>query len=192
MDSVSIAFELMRLELEAESERLNSAGASAFRSSDYEKAEEQIRLGRRLKEFCERVSKLENEWQRGFAPIETADQDSSSPAPQTDVARKILAHSKSSKLSLLVRFDDGTVIAERTAADTLAKAIQKIGFDRVERTGILVNGEAIVSNSKSLKYNDVQIDGHYVKTHSSTSQKARNLLQISEALGLELEIQIID
>jgi len=192
MNSVSIAFELMRLELEAESERLNSAGAAAFRASDYEKAEEQIHHGRRLKEFCERVSRLEGEWQSGFASSETTDQDYSSPLPDEDVARKILAHSKSSRTSLLVRFGDGTVIAERTAADTLARAIQKIGFERVEHLGILVNGETIVSNSKSSKYNDVQIDGRYVKTHSSTSQKARNLLQISDALGLKLEVQIVD
>ncbi len=42
MNSVSIAFELMRLELEAEIEQLNAAGAAAFRSSDYEMAEKKF------------------------------------------------------------------------------------------------------------------------------------------------------
>lgn len=192
MESVSTAFELMRLELEVEVERLNSAGATAFRASDYEKAEELIRQGRQLKEFCDRVSELEGEWLREFASAEKTDQNGTSTIPEADIARKILAHSKSSKTSLLVRFVDGTVIAERTAALTLAKTIQKIGFGRVEGLGILVNGEAIVSKSKSLKYNDTLIDGRYIKTHSSTQQKARNLVQISEALGLDLEVQVAD
>ena len=124
--------------------------------------------------------------------IDKSDQNDTSTIPQADIARKILAHSKSSKTSLLVRFVDGTVIAERTAALTLAKTIQKIGFGRVESLGIVVNGEAIVSKSKSLKYNDTLIDGRYIKTHSSTQQKARNLVQISEALGLDLEVQVAD
>ena len=59
MDSVSTAFELMRLELEAEVERLNAAGAVAFRGSNYERAEELIRRGRLLNDFCERVGSLE-------------------------------------------------------------------------------------------------------------------------------------
>ena len=173
MDSVTTAFELMRLELEAESERLNSEGAAAFRESDYEKAEEQIRHGRRLKEFSERVKMLEDEWQSAFVEIEVSDRDMHLSPRQADVAKKILAHAKSSKTSLLVRFDDGTVISERTAAETLAKVIQRIGFDRVESLGIVVNGEPIISNSKSPKYSDVKIDERYVKTHSSTAQKSR-------------------
>lgn len=192
MDSVSIAFELMRIELEVETERLNAAGAAAFRSSDYVQAQEQIQRGRNLQEFRERIAKLEEEWHRRFSPNETTEVVTLSEPDSSEQVRSILSHSKSSKSGLLVRFTDGAVIAERTAAETLAKAVQMIGFDRVEQLGILVNGENIVSNKKSQKYNDFHLAGRYIKTHSSTMQKVRNLQQISEALMLGLEIQVVD
>lgn len=191
-DSVSIAFELMRIELEVETERLNAAGAAAFRSSDYSRAEEQMQRGRNLQEFCERIAMLEHEWHSRFSSIET-EEEVTLPKPEpAQQVRTILSHSKSSKTGLLVRFNDGTVIAERTAAETLARAVERIGFDRVEKLGILVNGENIVSNTKSQKYNDHHLAGRYVKTHSSTMQKVRNLQQISDALMLGLEIQVVD
>lgn len=192
MNSVSIAFELMRLELESEIEQLNAAGAAAFRSSDYEMAEKQIRRGRDLKEFYDRVSKLEDEWRSRFSIEDVPDIATAQERTPEETARKILAHSKASKSSLLVRFGDGTVIAESTAADTLVKSLERIGFDRVERLGVRVNGENIVSASKSEKYNDIRVGNRYVKTHSSTMQKARSLHQISEELGLNLQVQIIE
>lgn len=192
MDSVSIAFELMRIELEVETERLNAAGAAAFRSSDYVRAEEQMQRGRSLQEFRERIAELEHEWHSRFSPIETEGEVTLSKPKSEEQVQTILRHSKSSKTGLLVRFEDGTVIAERTAAETLAKVVHRIGFDRVEQLGILVNGENIVSNTKSQKYNDYHLAGRYVKTHSSTMQKVRNLQQVSDALMLGLEIQVID
>ena len=192
MNSVSIAFELMRLELETEVEQLNAAGAAAFRSSDYEMAEKHIRTGRDLKEFCDRVSRLEDEWQATFSAGDVPNIATAKERTPEETARTIMAHSKASKSSLLVRFGDGTVIAEATAADTLAKSLQMIGFDRVERLGVRVNGENIVSASKSEKYNDVRIGNRYVKTHSNTMQKARNLQQISDELGLDLQVKVVD
>lgn len=192
MNSVSIAFELMRLELESEVEQLNAAGAAAFRSSDYELAEEQIRRGRDLKEFYDRVSKLEDEWVSRFSASEVPGIATAQERTPEETVRTILAHSKASKSSLLVRFRDGTVVANSTAAETLATSLERIGFDRVERLGIRVNGENIVSAAKSEKYNDVRVGNRYVKTHSSTMQKARNLRQISDELGLDLQVQIVE
>lgn len=192
MDSVSIAFELMRIELEVEAERLNAAGAAAFRSSDYARAEEHMQRGRSLKEFCERIAKLEHEWHSMFSSNEMEDEVTLAKSDSAEQVQTILSHSKSSKTGLLVRFKDGTVISERTAAETLARVVHRIGFDRVEELAILVNGENIVSNKKSQKYGDFHIAGRYVKTHSSTMQKARNLQQISDALMLGLEIQVVD
>jgi hypothetical protein len=192
MDSVSIAFELMRIELEVEVERLNAAGAAAFRSSDYALAERQMERGRNLQDFRERIARLEQEWHSMFSSNEMEDEGTLAKPDSAEQVQTILSHSKSSKTGLLVRFNDGTVIAERTAAVTLARVVHRIGFDRVEKLAILVNGENIVSNKKSRKYNDILIAGRYVKTHSSTMQKVRNLQQISDALMLGLEIQVVD
>lgn len=192
MNSVSVAFELMLLELESEAEQLNSAGAGAFRASDYDTADKLIRRGKELTEFIERARKLEDEWRSRFSGGEFVRFAMPPELTVEETARKILAHSKSSKTSLLVRFPDGTIFAESTAADTLAKSLQKIGFDRVVRLGIRVNGENIISDSKSEKYNDVQIGDCFIKTHSSTAQKARNLQQISDELGIDLRVQIVE
>lgn len=191
MNSVSIAFELMRLELESEVEQLNDAGAAAFRSSDYETADKHIARGQDLQDFCARVRKLEDEWRSRISADDVPDTSTVRERKPEEMLRTILAHSKNSKTSLLVRFIDGTVVAESSAAYTLSKSIEMIGFDRVESLGIRVNGENIVSRSKSEKYNDVQVGDRYVKTHSNTQQKARNLRRISKELGLDLQVQIV-
>ncbi|ATI42346.1 hypothetical protein CBW24_10210 [Pacificitalea manganoxidans] len=91
----------------------------------------------------------------------------------------------------MVRFPDGTTLAEKTAAQTLALTIERIGFEKVSSLGILVNSENIVSKSKSETYQDVYFDPFYVKTHSNTQQKKKHLEQISDFFDLKLEVTII-
>ncbi|GAA6163248.1 hypothetical protein NBRC116590_09520 [Pelagimonas sp. KU-00592-HH] len=189
MDSVSIAFDLMRLELEAEVDALNAEGAKLFHDSRYEEATALSAKGVALKEFCGRLSKMADEWEDGFA------QDFPEVVHPEEVAeahRTILSSSKSSKTILVVRFPDGTVISEPKAAYTLAKAIEKIGFEEVRALEIFVNKENLVSLSKSPKYQDHNLAGYYIKTHSSTSQKKKNLEDIAKALKLDLSVQVVD
>lgn len=187
MSSVSTAFELMKLELETAVEDLNTQGSELFRESRYDEARILTDRGRALRAFCDRVEILANEW------IETFSDDAAEHDVEKELqaARTILSASKASRTRLLVTFDDGSTIAEKTAAQTLAKAIERIGFERVANVGVLVNGENIASKEKSKKYSDVEISPYFIKTHSSTDQKKRNLEQISKALGLDLEITII-
>ncbi len=138
------------------------------------------------------MSKLEDEWRSRFSTGDAPDVATAQERTPEETARKILAHSKASKSSLLVRFGDGTVIVESTAADTLVKSLERIGFDRVELLGVRVNGENIVFALKSKKYKNIRVGNRYFKTHSSTMQKARNLQQISEELGLNLRVQIVE
>lgn len=91
----------------------------------------------------------------------------------------------------MVRFPTGEVIALEKAADTLVGVIRRAGMERVEKLGILVNGENIVSRTPSKKYNEASAPPFFIKTHSSTSQKKRNIEQISDALGLGLTVEII-
>jgi hypothetical protein len=188
MNSVTVAFELMRLELDAEVENLNSLGASRFRASEYDEAAELSARGKKLQNFLSKVQALEAEWIGSFAEAAAAETDD----PEIEAtARRILSNSKAAKTALLVRFPTGDVIAEPKAADTLVAVLRRVGMERVEQLGILVNGENIVSRTRSKKYNEASAPPFFVKTHSSTSQKKRNIEQISDALGLGLTVEII-
>jgi hypothetical protein len=188
-DSVSIAFELVQIELSSEVESLNSKGASLFYSSDYTSAGTLIERGKRLKAFCEKVAALEAQWRNEFA----ADfPQSPNPELFAEARRAIISATKSSKTLLFVRFPDGAVVSMPKAAETLALTIKMIGFDRVASLGKVVNFEPLVSSSPSKKYADVKIDGVYIKTHSSTSAKKKLLDEISGELGLNLEVRIIE
>lgn len=188
MDSVSVAFELMRIELDAEVESLNSQGAKAFRDSDYEAARELTTRGSELKAFLAKVAALEDEWSATFSGTVESVQDEEIIEA---TARKINAGSRSSKTALLVRFPDGKVIAEEKAADTLVAVLRHAGLSRVSELGVTVNGENIVSRSPSKKYYETHIAPYYIKTHSSTAQKKRHIEEVSDALGLGLRVEII-
>lgn len=188
MDSVTIAFELMRMELDAEIENLNTEGAKLFRHSMYPDAEELIKKGKALQAFVDRVRKLEMEWASSFATaMETAPRDE----VVEEAARKILAGTKSSKTGLLVLFPNGDALAKEKAADTLVAIIQRAGMEAVEKLGIMVNGENLVSRTPSKKYNEAHIPPYFIKTHSNTAQKKKHIDQISEALKLDLKVEII-
>ncbi|MBW3096497.1 hypothetical protein [Pseudohoeflea coraliihabitans] len=188
MDSVTIAFELMRLELGAEVDNLNAYGASLFHESQYEEATKLGERGKALRGFLEKVQLLEAEWVNSFAG--TAEVDYQDPAVEA-ATRQILSNSKSPKTALLVRYPCGEVVAEKKGADTLIEVIKRAGAERVAKLGILVNSENIVSRTPSKKYNEARVPPHFIKTHSSTAQKKRNIEQISDALGLGLTVEII-
>ena len=188
MDSVGIAFELMRFELEAEVESLNSDGAKHFRESQYDLADALTKKGKALQVFSEKVRTLEEEWEASFA----SGVDEPEEASVALAARTILSGTKSSKTALLVRFSDGEVISEKTAAATLVKFIQKAGVESVANLEIFVNGENIVSKSSSRKgYSETPLPPFFIKTHSSTAQKKRNIEDIAKALGLSCEVMIV-
>lgn len=187
MQSVTVAFELMKLELEAAVEELNSEGAELFRESRYEEASNLTNRGTTLHEFCLRVEKLSAEWADQFAVDTISDETEQ----EQQTARTILSASKASKTRLLVVFPDGTKIAEASAAQTLAKVLERIGLEKIASLGILVNRENIVSSYPSKKYNETPIGRYFVKTHSSTNQKKKNLEEISSSLNLGLQIFVI-
>jgi hypothetical protein len=188
MDSVSVAFELMQIELEAAVENLNSDGTNYFHKAEYEMAQNLADKGTALQQFRARVEALAHEWQSVFSE-HTEEMDLNTTAE--DSARRILSTTKASRTGLFVKFPSGIVFSENTAAETLVKAIEQIGFERVARLNIRVNGENIVSREASTKYNETKVDSFFIKTHSSTSQKQRHLLQISDELSLKLTVKIV-
>lgn len=188
MDSVSVAFELMRIELDGEVESLNSQGAKAFRDSDYEAARDLTNTGAQLQAFLGKVAALEEEWRASFSgTVESLKDEKVVEA----TARRINAGSKSSKTALLVRYPDGRVIAEERAVDTLVAVLKHAGLNRVSQLPVIVNGERLVAQTPSVKYNEAHIAPFYIKTHSSTAQKKRQIEEVSNALGLGLRVEII-
>lgn len=154
----------------------------------YADAEDLITKGKALQAFLDKVRALEMEWTSSFAA--TVDAEPADPVIE-ETARKILSGSKASKTALLVRFPNGDVLAKEKAADTLVEVIQHAGMEQVEAIGIMVNGENIVSRTPSKKYYEARVPPYFIKTHSSTAQKKRNIEQISEALNLGLNVEII-
>ena len=187
MNSVSTAFELMRLELETAVDNLNSDGAKLFHESKYEAAKQLIEKGKNLQSFCDRVEELAAEWVSCFSEYEV-----SVDLPDVkDGIKKIISAPKSDRTRLLVKFPDGGLVFEDTGSQTLAKCIERIGFTKVSHLDIKVNAEDLVSSDKSTRYNDTFIPPYYIRTHSNTVSKKRVLEKISDELKLGLEVTII-
>lgn len=102
------------------------------------------------------------------------------------------ATKKSSKTNLRVTFPDGKVIENRFAYETLYEVVKLAGTERVRALGIVQCGVPLVSNTLDNFYNQKEIGkGLYLITHSSTVQKRQQIERISEALKLELKVEIV-
>lgn len=92
-----------------------------------------------------------------------------------------------------VVFPDGEVIADSTAASTFARAIDKIGLDRVEHDHFRLGNEELVSDERSKKYPSESIEvtpGRFVLTHSDSQKKKEILEQISKRWNLNLRVEL--
>lgn len=189
-DSVTVAFEIMDKELEIEIERLNSEGANAFQQSLHEQAGKLSKKGVSLREFRNKVQRLADEWKESFS--QEFPEPSSTQHIEQNI-RQIESHSKGSKTGMLVKFRDGTIVCERTAAQTLVETLRTIGFERVAGLKIRINRTHLVSkNTPPDRYNAQLVDGFFIMTHSSTAQKMKHLEDISGKLQLGLSIHLVE
>ncbi len=99
--------------------------------------------------------------------------------------------------TLTVKFPDGTVISEPMAKETLKKAIEKIGVERVRQVsqehGIGFSGIPLVSDKQSTKYKSEHHpigDGLFLITKSDNIGKRRALNKLSDILGLGLTVTV--
>jgi hypothetical protein len=107
--------------------------------------------------------------------------------------RAITSSPKSKKTKLAVEFPDGTRIERNYAYETLLSAIEKIGAKQVAELNIQWLGLPLVSKTKDDFYNQHEITGGWlVVTHSSTITKRQQLERISNQLGLNLKIEIVE
>ncbi len=104
---------------------------------------------------------------------------------------------RASATVLSVTFPDGTVIAERKAANTLVAAVKRIGVTRVrqvvETENLTISRVPAISNRRDRKYGGAQHDlggGWLLITHCDNKTKKRFLDRISEKLGLGLAVEV--
>lgn len=93
---------------------------------------------------------------------------------------------------LSVRFPDGSVICGRNAIETVKAVIRRVGMERVAALGITHSGYNLVSRKRRPQNDGVvwqhALDGWYVYSNMSNSQKVKDLRTISECYHLGLRI----
>ncbi len=94
-----------------------------------------------------------------------------------------------------VIFPDGTVIAEKTAVETLVAVVQKIGVAQVrqvvEEYNLKFCKVPVISNRRDAKYGKSQRDlggGWLLITHSNNLMKKAFIEKVSEILHLGLKV----
>lgn len=99
---------------------------------------------------------------------------------------------KSAKTNLRVTLPDGKVIENRFAYETLQEVIMIVGIEKVRPLGIVQCGVPLISNTQDNFYNQKEITkGMFLITHSSTGQKRQQIEKISDALNLNLKVEIV-
>ena len=88
-----------------------------------------------------------------------------------------------------VIFPNGDEIFGKNVAATFVDALRKIGFAKAARVNLMATGHPIISREQyDLTWKDVG-GGFFVRTHSGTAKKVKQLKTISRQLNLDLEIQ---
>lgn len=96
-----------------------------------------------------------------------------------------------------VLFPDKTIIAEKTAAETLEKVVKKIGVNAVrqvvEQHNLKFCKVPVISNRRDAKYGRTQRDlgdGWLLITHSNNMMKKSFIEKVSNSLNLGLKVNL--
>lgn len=107
-----------------------------------------------------------------------------------------LQESQRKKKSILrVEFPNGRIIQHPVAADTFAQVINEHCPDLIAEIKITHAGVPLVSKELDSKYANYQkpiSDGWFVFTNIRTEKKQADLQRISEELGLNLKVSVVD
>lgn len=99
---------------------------------------------------------------------------------------------KSAKTNLRITLPNGKVIENRFAYETLQEVVMLAGVEKVRSLGIIQCGVPLISNTQDNFYNQKEIaKGMFLITHSSTGQKRQQIEKISDALNLNLKVEIV-
>jgi hypothetical protein len=92
---------------------------------------------------------------------------------------------------LKITFADGTILDDHKASVAFAKAIEKIGIERVKALPKASGSASLISTTKDPRYHQAKVGNYYIRTHSGTKNKKATLDQVANALGITLDVQII-
>ncbi len=188
---------------------------AATKAQDYEKGRKALESSTRLRSLQEQLDDFAAKWKaegltlpktegEGENDEENTGDDNGaktpmpvepiSPEPEPELPAK--KPGKRPPSVLAVTFPDGTRLAEDTAGKTFALAIEKIGAAKVAPLGKRYGDDPIVTRNaaeiKTMpKMRQEIADGWFVKTHSNTGAKKKALLEISDALGLSLKVEVL-
>ena len=104
-------------------------------------------------------------------------------------------YTKDASIPFVVRFSDGTMIAEKKAVKTFILSLQKFGLRKVQEIGIIIKGYNLVSDEErpregANKWQDF-VAGKYIYTKLSNEQKKSYLYQIAQKLNITIFIEEI-
>ena len=98
---------------------------------------------------------------------------------------------------MTVYFPDGTIIAEKTAVETLVAVVKKIGVSKVrgvvEEYNLKFCKVPVISNRRDAKYGKTQKDlgdGWLLITHSNNPTKKSFIEKVSDVLGLGIKVTL--
>ena len=99
------------------------------------------------------------------------------------------------RLRLRATFDDGTVICDASATQTMIETIRKIGVERVSGLGMEVCHIPLVSREITPRYahwTKSMGDGWYLMAQSDTRQKYMQLVSVIGRLGAGVKVELAD
>ena len=94
----------------------------------------------------------------------------------------------------LITFENGKVIQEKKAAETLRQFIMTVGIKKVSALGIKQCNVPLVSNILDSKYGSDQKpigNGWYLMSRNNTHSKKRDIERIAKALGIQVTVEIV-
>lgn len=118
------------------------------------------------------------------------------PDPQavhTTVAKKSYVK-VNGKTKLKITFQDGRVIQEKKAIDTLRDFILVVGVDKVRALNYVYSNVPLISNTLDQKYASQQKslgNGWYVFGNTPTATKKLQIERIAQALNIDVHVEII-
>lgn len=92
---------------------------------------------------------------------------------------------------LVVEFPDGTIFDDKKAIWTFVRAIEKIGFEKVAKVGIEIQGYNLVDKRQRTDKGRTwqkQVGPYYVYSYLSNGDKIKYLNRIATHYGLDLKI----
>lgn len=113
---------------------------------------------------------------------------------QKEIHRNLSDRSESK--GLVVTYQDGTKVCERTAIDTFIKVLRHIGLSQIKSIGIMHSGYNLVDTRKHPETTKAKwqhkVDGYYVFCVLSNSQKAADLRKISDYFHLGMDVRFVE